>query len=445
MTHLHRLCLSLALLWPVAVRAQEALPIEQRASAGREWAADTWLGDPDGMTGNWGGFRDRLKNDGITTYGAFLVELAAAVDGGRSRGGAYAHQLNVGARLDLGRVAGMKGATAVVEFAYRDGENLSATRVGNLFEVQETFGGGRIARLAELSIEQSIANDAVNIKVGRIFAGADFAFSSLTCEFQSNAFCGHPNSIPYNSGISLYPVASWGVRLQFKPVHGLYVRTGAFEVNYSLNNKNGFDWSTRDATGVFVPVEIGLTTGTARYQGLVRVGGYYDSSHTPDSYRDVAGGSQAVSGLPAQMRRGRWGLYAMVEHKVFAPSVDPARGLSVFGAVTLSDRDTAYFRSFVELGAVYTGPLRSRPHDTASLGVAYGGVSGARIAYQRDQALRTRGIQLQSNEIIIEANYNLKLGPWFSIRPNIQYVLRPGALASNRDATVLGLQTVINF
>lgn len=337
------------------------------------------------------------------------------------------------------RLVGWHGATIRVEFAYRDGENLSAKGVGNLFEVQETYGGGRLARLAEFSIDQSLAQGRVDVKLGRIFAGADFAFSPLFCAFQNNAICGHPNSIPYNTGISLYPVASWGARIEVKPVKSLYVRTGVFEVNPSLNNKNGFDWTTHGATGEFVPVEIGLAThfGTG-LDGLFRVGSYYDTSNTPDGFLDRNGHSRALSGLPALERNGRWGIYALAEQIVWAGR--RGRNLAAFAGITRSDRATGYFDTFLEAGLVKKGTFKSRNGDSVAIGVAHGYVSPVRAAYERDARL-----PIETEETLIEANYGLQLRPWLSLRPNAQYVIRPGGTGRVPDATVLGLQLAVTL
>jgi porin len=428
---------------PGAALAETADPEETPAIKPRKGhpGVGNWIADPDGMTGDWGGRRKQWADRGITPYAGALAELASNVDGGNRRRTAVATQVNAGVALDMDKLASWKGGKIRLEFAYRDGKNLSATDVGNLFEVQETFGGGRIARLAELSVEQSFAGGKASIKAGRVFAGADFAFSQLSCDFQSNAFCGHPNSIPYNSGISLYPVASWGARLEVKPVDHVYVRTGVFEVNPSLNFKHGFDWSTRKATGVIVPVEIGYTPDLGNNRpGLYRVGGYYDSSNTPDSFRDNAGGSRARSGLPALERKGRWGVYALAEQKLTSSGKGGVRGLSMLLGATLSDRATAYFDYFFEGALVQTGTFRGRDHDTVALGIAYGHVSPARARFQRDA-----GQPVQTAETVIELNYGIQAGPWLSFRPNIQYIIRPGATGTLPNATVLGLQTVVTF
>ena len=434
---------SLAALLAACTLASPAIAQEMPLAEPAEAPAPSAAPDPGptGLTGDWDGLRSRLADRGVTPFASALAELASNVDGGLRRRTSVATQLNGGVDLDMDRLTGWRGAKVRIEFAYRDGENLSATGVGNLFEVQETYGGGRIARLAEFSLEQSLADGRVSLKAGRIFAGSDFATSPVFCAFVSNAFCGHPNSIPYNINLSLYPVASWGARIEVQPTKRTYVRTGVFEQNPSLNFKHGFDWSTRGATGVLLPVEVGYRTDFgSRREGLVRIGGYYDTSDTPDSYRDTAGGSIALTGLPAAIRAGRWGLYAMAEQKVIANALAGDRGLTLFAGATLSDRQTAYFRYFLEAGLVQTGTFPGRDRDTFGLAVAYGRVSPDRARFQRDADLSP-----QSAETVFELAYGFSVSPWLTMRPNLQYIVRPGATGDLLDATVIGLQTVLAF
>jgi porin len=429
-----------ALLFSAPGRAQTVEPSDPSTTK-------VWVDDPYGATGDWDGRRTTLHDEGIDMVGGYLVELASNVGGGRERGTAYAHQINAALTMDMSKLTGWHGGTLHLEFAYRDGENLSSSRIGNLFQVQETFGGGRIARLAELSIEQSLAGGQMNIRAGRIFAGSDFGASPLFCAFQTNAICGHPNSIPYNTGISLYPVGSWGGRIQIKPNARTYVRTGVYEVNPSLNDKNGFDWSLKGSTGVFVPVEVGLQIGSAARHdtGMIRVGGYYDSSNTSDNFHDIEGGSRALSGLAPLKRSGRYGGYLLFEKKIASGKGNPDRGLTIFGAVTFSDPETAYFESFEMVGVVKTGTFKGRDSDTVALGVAYGRVSNRIVAYERDQAKLDREVEVQHGEAVIEFNYGYQIGPWLSVRPNIQYIIQPGGLRSVKNATVIGLQSVVGL
>ena len=52
---------------------------------------------------------------------------------------------------------------------------------------------------------------------------------------------------------------------------------------------------------------------------------------------------------------------------------------------------------------------------------------------------------MKNSEYAFELYYGVAPVPGLVIRPNIQYMSRPGASASNVNILVLGLKTVINF
>src|ERR1700722_17152998 len=64
---------------------------------------------PAGVTGDWGGLRTRLQNDGLTFNGGYVSELAYNASGGARQAGAEAGQIDLGVTADLGRLAGVPG------------------------------------------------------------------------------------------------------------------------------------------------------------------------------------------------------------------------------------------------------------------------------------------------------------------------------------------------
>ncbi|MFD2428844.1 carbohydrate porin [Sphingobium scionense] len=48
--------------------------------------------------------------------------------------------------VDTGKAFGLAGGKIIATIIHRKGQDLTATRIGNLFEVQELFGGGQDLR-----------------------------------------------------------------------------------------------------------------------------------------------------------------------------------------------------------------------------------------------------------------------------------------------------------
>lgn len=48
-------------------------------------------------------------------------------------------------------------------------------------------------------------------------------------------------------------------------------------------------------------------------------------------------------------------------------------------------------------------------------------------------------------EGIIEIDYGAQITPWLKLRPNLQYVIRPGGTGTIPNALVLGLYAQVTF
>ena len=401
---------------------------------------DDWL-KQDYMTGDWGGLRTKLQQDGIDLRAHYIGEAAGNPTGGMSQSTKYAQQIDFGADLDLGKLAGLSNGQLHITFTDRAGRSLAADNIGNIISVQEIFGGGQNFRLAELSYEQSFFNDSLETKIGRIHSADDFAHSPIYCYFQNNGFCGQPAGIPIGSGFTTFPVASWGGVVKLRPQDDLYVQAGAYEVNPSLNDPdNGFKLDTSGSTGVIVPVEAGwhATLGQEKLPGNYKIGGYYDTSSATDL-------SAPLSGPPATMS-GRWGLYALADQMLFRESPGSDRGLTAFGVFVYANPKTALLQYFWEAGLVYQGTFPGRDQDSIGLAVNQSRVSNDLVAAQEAQNLLMPGsVDIQSDETDIELNYRAQLTPWFSLMPNLQYVVQPNAVTAIPNAFVLGLQAEATF
>jgi porin len=101
----------------------------------------SWL-DQKTMTGDWGGARTSLEEAGVKPRALWVTESAANPSDGRSHGARYTQQIDFGADLDPGRLAGLAGGSIRITLTDRAGRSLSADAIGNLLTVQEVFGGG---------------------------------------------------------------------------------------------------------------------------------------------------------------------------------------------------------------------------------------------------------------------------------------------------------------
>jgi porin len=386
------------------------------------------------------GWRTRLKDKGVTLTFSYVSESAASISGGRDQGSAYTQQLLASAVVDTGKAFGLEGGKFIATIIHRKGEDLTATRIGNLFEVQELFGGGQDLRPAELSYEQQLNGGKTALKIGLYHTGDDFATLPSGCQFQNFAFCPRPTTLFYNSGFSGFPIPRWGARVRQEIASNLTVTVAAFEVN-AYRAQTGSGWQLAPRFDSFVlPVELGWKTRQTPdgLPGLIRIGGLIDTTDKPDVRDDIDGKSYVLSGLSPAMRKERWSAWIMGE-KMISRFGAGDRGLSLFGTMTLSDKHTARVPFFLSGGFVARGLWDSRPKDNFGLGLVYARVNPRIADRQRDQQSLGQAVDVQTWEASGEIFYGWRATRALLLRPNLQYIHRVGATSRYADAVVGGM------
>ena len=173
--------------------------------------------------------------------------------------------------------------------------------------------------------------------------------------------------------------------------------------------------------------------------GDLRIGGYYDNSAAPDFGAPVNG--------PEQLMSGRWGLYLLADQMIWregGPS--SSRGFNLFAGFTYADPSTALIQYFWEAGLVKKGTFPGRDNDSIAFAVSQALVSNSLVNAQYQANITNPGsVGVQSYEMDMELNYRTQVAPWFTIMPNLQYVVRPGGVTSTPNAFVLGLQAAVTF
>ena len=397
------------------------------------------------LLGDWAGLRPKMEDFGITPTLTYVSDIAGNPTGGKSQGAAYADNIGLSLVFDLDKLVGMDGGSFLVSMSQRDGDSLSQKRIGNVFAVQQVYGG-QTFHLVDLAYQQKLFDDHIELSLGRIAAGDDFLVSQYDYLFMQNGFDGNPVAIFYNSpGMNSYPNATWGTRIKWKPTKRTYLMAGIYNGDTAIraDDNHGTDMSMNGP--VFVMGEAGYRLnglpGDSQFLGNYKIGFWYDNSTLTD-YRTVG------YGTPTGSQQGSWGFYGMFD-QVLIPFAEPTsnRGLGVFGSVLVApDQAVSEMPYFFTAGVAMRGIFASRPTDAAGFGVVFGEFSSdLRDAEQREQLLDPT-VGVQSHETVLEWTYrfNLHQGALF-FQPDVQYVMRPGGTGQLANAVVLGCQLGVNF
>jgi porin len=438
-----KLPLGLGLLSCIAVPASAADPSSQ-------WG-----------TGDWGGVRSELLEQGVDVIVGYVGEAATNVHGGynHDRTARYTAQWALGTHLDLQKLLGWDDAEFQLLVTERNGNNLSNDRISDprapqLSSVQEVWGRGQTWRLTQMWYRQKFFDSALDLKLGRLGVNEDFA--SFPCDFQSLSFCSAP--IGNVAGDVWYsgPVSQWGLRVRYNLDEQWALQVGVYEQNPSnLSTDNGFKLSGSGTKGALVPVEIVWKPilGKEALPGEYRLGYYHSSASANDVYDDVNGAPQALTGQAPKSRSSKHGAWIIGQQQLTTHHGDASRGLSVFASLTVHDKATSGIESFQNIGAVYKGPFDARPKDDIGLGVA-------RLKVNDDVTKRQRllndstgitdyddplYVPVQHSEYNIELNYGVHVTDWLTVRPNVQYVRNPGGVYEVDNAWVAGLKLQVSF
>lgn len=409
-------------------------------------------------TGDWEGLRTALQNDGIAISGYFVGELSANPVGGLRQATRWDQGIGLGLDFDLQKLLGWQGGTFELFFTDRAGRSLSQDAIGNILAVQERYGGGETFRPTQMTLQQKVLNDKLFIEIG--WQNTEHAFASspdywghqIYCNFQSVAFCGTPQGVVRNSGYVYYPVAAPGAWVRGTFLPGVSVKLGAWEVNPTLPQaRNAFQLGTAGASGVFLPAELEVDTGTGKDQmnGFYKLGAYFDTSTVNGATQQAASllpsGSGVAAALPAMMHHGRWGLWLLGTQQIERDGPGTQRGVVVFGGVEIGDPETAPLRTYAIAGIVRRGTFPGREADDVALAVADAEINGRAEAAEQWLALTGMKVPVQTREVALELNYGIEVTPWLELRPGTQYIFNPAGTTTIPNAFVVDLKVRVVF
>jgi porin len=143
----------------------------------------------------------------------------------------------------------LEGGSFLASVSQRSGSSLSSERIGNVFAIQQVYGGTTF-HLIDLAYQQRLLDDRIELRLGRIAAGDDFLVSPYNWLFMQNGFDGNPVGIFFNApGMTAYPNATWGALLKIRPTEPTYLMGGLYNGDRTIREieHNGADMSMNES------------------------------------------------------------------------------------------------------------------------------------------------------------------------------------------------------
>lgn len=208
-----------------------------------------------GLSGGWGGAREKLSNAGLEIGVAYKGDLNRVLSGGVEQRTMYLQNLDFKFNLDGEKLLGFKGTTAFVYAVGNWGASAGSRPSAAVGDLQwtsniETFTDA--FKLYEIWIQQKFADDKASLLVGIHDLNSEFYVTDSAAMFMHASFgLGLELSQSGVFGPSVFPYTTMAARLRIDPTEHVYFQTAAFgakagdpdnlsAVNFGINPDDGF-------------------------------------------------------------------------------------------------------------------------------------------------------------------------------------------------------------
>ncbi len=393
------------------------------------------------LTGDWNDQRNQLLYDGLSLSPSYHGEVFGNT-GGVSQGQIADGLLNLGIDADLERVTDFwKDAILHANLVYIYGSSLSAQHIGD-FSNTSNLSGYNSIRLQELWLEQSFWIKRASVRIGMLAADTEFFTSDSAGLFLNGTF-GAFTLIGANfTNAPIYPVASPGIRFFVHPVPKFYFRCAAFGMDSNAdpagNNNHGTHFNINKSDGVLWMAEAGYLVNQApNDRGLIgtyKVGTFVQRGNysTWKSQADNALGTGSLSGKGTNQA-----VYGVGDQEVYKSG---GRIITLFTRGGVAPSSLSFVDGYVDAGFNLSGFVPGRPQDTAGVAIARSSISS-----QFSESAQLQGNPKSTAETVLEATYKVKVAPWWTLQPDVQYIVNPSGASGSRNAFVMGVRTNVIF
>ena len=417
-----------------------------------------WL-HADGVSGDWGGVRTSLQSHGLEFSASYSADIWGNTVGGLKTGSLYTGLLTFGAAVDLEKAAGWSGASVSTTWLWLSGRDASEDLVGNFLTIS-TLAGFNTLRMYNLWFQQNLLDGKISIRLGQLAADSEFVLSDYSGLFLNGTFGWPPfayTNLP--SGGPGYPMGTLGGRLALKPVDWFTYQAAIFEGNVFAQdvNRHGFRWMLNAQTGYTFFNEVQFRWNHRDEEtglpGQLKSGVWFQTGENADALADSTSSGNGGAYLiidqmlyretPANMETDDKSVLDGNGGKSFKSPVALAKsdqGLGWFGHLAFAPADRSFINFYFDSGLTYKGLIPTRDNDTAGIGFGYAQLSnGAR------SLLQSQGGAPIGAEMVVELTYQARITNWFTVQPDLQFIINPSAAPGLNNALVLGARASIVF
>ena len=421
---------------------------EKKSKMFSPWPVSHYGGDlwkRPALTGDWGGWRDTLADDGIS----FKLEVTQVFQQ-NARGGAhtkngtrYGGSADYTILLDTGRMGLWPGGQWTIHAETQFGNSVNFSKTGaimppNYDALLPTPDEGRTT-LSEIFLTQPLSEKFIII-AGKIdgtrFGDTNAFANSEKTQFLNAAFKANPVVFPF------YPYTALTLSAVWIPEKWISIAGSLSNTNDSAST-TGFDTGFHSPEGWTAALEVDFTVEPFGLTGHQRFGYVYSTKDYNvlggDDRLNIPGRSVAklLGAIGAirnpDTRPDDWAIYYNFDQYLYTEKDDPEQGIGVFGRFGWSTGESNPISAFYSLGIGGQGVVPGRDKDTFGLGYYYVDMSNGLPSFLNI-----------SSEQGAELYYNIEITPWMHLTPDLQVIMDPGG-NDNDVAVVYGMRLQMTF
>jgi porin len=377
----------------------------------------------DFLTGDWGGLRPAWSARGVDFGLTYTAGAYASVAGGRQRGAVLEGTGEFSFDLDLGKFAQWSDTRFHFSSVAAHGPSISERYVGDVniisdYDLQDGL------YLHEVWVEKGWFDNKLRLRVGKISADMEFPIYS------------YADTIP----LPLYPTGAPGLRLYWAPNTSIFFQVAAYGGDpdgpgQGLNHGTRVRLARRDGATFIgeVGLNLGYAEGSTFPTGVWKFGVY----HSTRQYADELSGA-THHGNQAWFLNGDQTIWKENPEKK-----DDPQGLAWYLVAEYAPPDRNSYHYGFGGGPYYTGLFPGRDADMLYINFLY-----TRFSPDYAKAVVVAGGDNFIFENSFQAYYQIMLKKYWSITPEVDYVIRPGGARTDgrpRDALVFGVRMNLTF
>jgi len=354
----------------------------------------------DQLTGDWFGLRSGMLQSGVDVEADLAVDETMLSRPGADDQRRYLQAcFNGNVRIDMGVLFGLTGGTLYADFESISGSDGSLEE--GVLQNYSTIDSPHRDQLNELWYQQTVWDNTLTLKLGKIDVNEDFDNSPVATPFLNRGVAFTPSIID----MPTYPDPATGVSAGLDYLY-IYARAGVYDGSTATGMATGDRYLGNLSGARFEIAEAGLRWGatpTAHVASLA-VGGW----------RQTATFTRFDGSLVDDIE----GAYALGDIQVWG--TPGAGGIALFANGGFADPNVTIYARHCAVGVSATDS--GSPHANA-IGLAATWVGTSRVA----------GSPCNADETAFELFVRIQAAGWLIVTPDVQWIRRPGGISDAPD------------